>query len=55
MVPVNQDDQFSALPPGPTGPQAVPVATSLPPGPSGPQAVPVSAPVSYTHLRAHET
>ena len=42
MVSVTQDEQFSNLPPGPAGPQAVPVA-SLPPGPSGPQAVPVSA------------
>ena len=42
MVSVSQDEQYSSLPPGPAGPQAVPVA-SLPPGPTGPQAVPVAA------------
>ena len=41
MVSVTQDDQFSSLPPGPVGPQAVPVS-SLPPGPPAPQAVPVA-------------
>ena len=42
MVSVPQDDQYSSLPPGPEGPQAVPVA-SLPPGPCAPQAIPVAA------------
>lgn len=42
MGSVSQNDQFSTLPPGPSGPQAVPIS-SLPPGPSGPQAVPVAA------------